>query len=101
MDPKVFMRKRALNLQTDIFEMEEHNYGKKMTTVSLGKGLLGRKKSGSTSENIYQSNESWDPEDYVRYVVKWKGIEESEVIWDYWKDIKQDYVDAAEEFCQL
>ena len=46
MDPKVFMRQRALNLQKALFEMEEHNKGKKMITVALGKGSLGRNKSG-------------------------------------------------------
>ena len=71
-----------------------------MTTVSLGKVLLGRKNSGSISKNIYQINESWYPVDYVRYVVKWKGMQASEVIWDYWKDIKQYYLDTAEDFWQ-
>ena len=78
--------------------MEEHNYGKKMTTVALGKGLLGRNKSGSISDNIDQSDESWYPEDYVQCVVKWKGMQAPEVIWEYWKEIKKDFVDAAEGF---
>ena len=46
-----------------------------MTTVALGKGSLGRNKSGSISENMYQSDETWDPEDYLCYVVKWKGMQ--------------------------
>ena len=71
-----------------------------MTTVSLGKVLLGRKNSGSISKNIYQINESWYPKYYVRYVVKWKGMQASEVTWEYWKKIKQDYVDLSEEFWQ-
>ena len=74
MYPKVFARKRALNLQNALFEMEEHNKGKKITTVDLGKVSLGSNKSGSISKNIDQSDESWDPEDYVHYVVKWKGM---------------------------
>ena len=80
--------------------MEEHNHGKKITTVALGKGSLGRNKSGLISNNIDQSDEYWDPEDCVRYVVKWKGMQAPEVTWDYWKDIKKDYVDTVEEFWQ-
>ena len=69
-----------------------------MTTVALGKGSLGRKKSGSVSENIDHSDEYWDPEDYVHYVVIWKYMQASEVTWEYFKDIRQYYVDAAEDF---
>ena len=60
MDPKVFAWQRALNLQKAIFEMEEHNQGKKMTTFALGEGSLGRNKSESISDNIDHSDESWD-----------------------------------------
>ena len=100
MDLKVFTRQRVLNRQEALFEMEEHNQGKKIIIIALGKVLLGRKNSGSISKNIYQSDESWDPEDYVSYVVKWKGMQASEVTWEYWKKIRQYYVDAEEEFCQ-
>ena len=99
MDMKVFTRQRVLNRQEAHFEMKEHNQGKKIIIVALGKVLLGRKNSGSISKNIYQSDESWDPEYYVRYVVKWKGMQASEVTWVYWKDIDQDYVNSAEDFC--
>ena len=95
MDPKVFARQRALNLRKALFEMKEQNQGKKITIVALGKCSLGRNKSGSIRENIDQSDESWDPGDYVCYVVKWKGMQASEVTWEYWKDIKQKYVDSA------
>ena len=53
---------------------------------------------GSISENIYQSYESWGTEDYVCHVVEWKGIQSSEVTWDYCKNIKQEYVNESEEF---
>ena len=71
-----------------------------MTTVALGKGSIERKKSGSIRQIIDQSNESWDPEDCVRYVSKRKGMQSSEVTWEYWKDLKQDYVDVAEDSWQ-
>ena len=82
------------------FETEEHNQSNKMTTVALWKGSLVRNKSASISENIDQSDEYWDPEYYVHYVVKWKEIQASEVTWEYWEDIRQDYVDEAEDFWQ-
>ena len=56
LDPKVFAQQRALNLQKVIFETGKHYHGKKMTTVAFGKGSLRRNKSGSISENIYQSD---------------------------------------------
>ena len=71
-----------------------------MRTVALGKGSLGRNTSGSISENIDQSDESQDSEDYVRYVVNWKGMQASEVTWQYCKDTKKYCVDAAEAFWQ-
>ena len=40
----------------------------------------------------------WDPEDNVRYVVKWKGLPTAEMTWEYWRDIKRDAVDHAEDF---
>ena len=89
MDPKVFTRQRVLNLQKVLFEMEEYNQGKKMTSIDLGNGSLGRNKSESIIKNIYQRDESWDPKDYVRYVVKWKGMQASVVTWESWKDIKK------------
>ena len=40
----------------------------------------------------------WDPEDNVRYVVKWKGLPYAEITWEYWRDIKLDAVNLAEDF---
>ena len=64
-------------------KMEEHNQGKKMTTVASRKGSLGGNKSGSISNNIDQSDGSWYPEYYVSCVVKWKGMQASEFTWEY------------------
>mmetsp|Transcript_14219 Transcript_14219/g.29472 ORF Transcript_14219/g.29472 Transcript_14219/m.29472 type:complete len:2502 (-) Transcript_14219:1540-9045(-) len=44
------------------------------------------------------NDESWDPEDNVRYVVKWKGLPYAEITWEYWRDIKRDAVTQAEDF---
>lgn len=40
----------------------------------------------------------WDPEDNVRYVIKWKGMQYSEITWEYWIDLKRDFVDEVEDF---
>lgn len=40
----------------------------------------------------------WDPEDNVRYVVKWKGLQASDLTWEYWRDIKHDGVEPAMHF---
>ena len=61
--------------------MEEHNQGKKITAVALGKVSLGRNKSGSISKNIDRSDEYWNPEDYVCSVIKWKVMQASEATW--------------------
>ena len=70
MDPKVFAWQRALNLQHALFGIDDHNQGKKITTVDLGKGSIGRNKSVSISEIIDHSDVSLDSEDYINYVFK-------------------------------
>ena len=66
-----------------------------MTNVALGIDSLVRNKSVSISDIIDQNDKSWDLEYYVHYLVKWKGMQVSQVTWEYWKDIKQYYVDTA------
>ena len=48
--------------------------------------------------DIHKEDEPWDPEGNVRYVVKWKGLPWAEITWEYWRDIKRDAVDEAEDF---
>jgi len=50
--------------------------------------------------DIHGTEEPWDPEDNVRYVVKWKALPYAEMTWEYWRDIKRDAVDEAEDFWQ-
>lgn len=47
---------------------------------------------------LTEGEDPWDPEDYVRYVVKWKSLQYSEMTWEYWKDIKREAVNQAEDF---
>merc|ERR1740124_446778 len=47
---------------------------------------------------ISDGEDPWDPEDFVRYVVKWKGMQYAEMTWEYWVNIKRDAVNQAEDF---
>ena len=46
MEPKLFALQRAFNLQKALFKIKDIKQGKKIRTVDLGKGSLGRNKSG-------------------------------------------------------
>jgi hypothetical protein len=48
--------------------------------------------------DVTKKDEPWDPEDNVRYVVKWKGLPYSEITWEFWRDIKADAVCETEDF---
>ena len=86
MDLSLFAKQRALNA---IREQE----------------LVQRRDNGTTIK--WRSEEGlkdlltelpWDPEDNVRYIVKWKGLPFAEMTWEYWRDIKRDAVTEAEDF---
>lgn len=78
MDLDLFAKQRALNFLVD--------------------DQLGQKTTLSFAEIAARNEGEWDPEDNVRYVVKWKGLPFAEVTWEYWRDIKYDAVDEAEDF---
>jgi hypothetical protein len=48
--------------------------------------------------DIDKDDPPWDPEDNVRYVVKWKALPYAEMTWEYWRDIKHDAVEEVEDF---
>ena len=48
--------------------------------------------------DVHERVVPWDPEDNVRYVVKWKGLPMAEITWEYWRDIKRDAVYETEDF---
>jgi chromodomain-helicase-DNA-binding protein 7 len=91
MDMSVLAKQRAMNL----VEEQESLQMKNSETIKV------------TEETLYQHlvkdvdlehDIPWDPEDNVRYVVKWKGMPFAEMTWEYWRDIKRDAVDEAEDF---
>lgn len=86
MDMSLFAKQRGLNVKNEQTRIKEKEAG---TTVRWNskKGLQ------ALLEEI-----PWDPEDNVRYVVKWKGLPFAEMTWEYWRDIKSDAVQEAEDF---
>jgi SNF2 family DNA or RNA helicase len=86
MDPSLFPKQRALNV---LDEQEQIKQREK-----------GETKRWNSKEGLKEmlTELPWDPEDNVRYIVKWKDLPFSEITWEYWKDIKKDAVDEAEDF---
>jgi hypothetical protein len=86
MDLNFYSKQRAMNLldEQDQMQLKERGKVKKWNSKDGLKELL--------------TEPPWDPEDNVRYVVKWKGLPFAEMTWEYWRDIKRDAVDEAEDF---
>ena len=86
MDPSLFPKQRALNVLHEQEQIKQREKGetKRWNSKEGYKELL--------------TELPWDPEDNVRYIVKWKDLPFSEITWEYWKDIKTDAVDEAEDF---
>lgn len=103
MNLQIFAKQRALNLRAEQKELqkreEEEN---KLKESGLGADAahvhLQRPGLLDNLPKVTDAEEPWDPEDNVRYVVKWKGLQYSEITWEYWRDIKRDAVDKAEDF---
>ena len=97
-DLKILAKQRALNLQAEIeaFERREHESPSDEQIPLLkheDQYMTLLKKNEKSILNYVE-----DPEDNVRYVVKWKGQAFAEVTWEYWRDIKHDAVDKVEDF---
>lgn len=88
MNMDIFPKQRALN--AIVSEKEA------LLLEKCGAGASGR--STPALAEPESENESWDPEDYVRYVVKYKGLPLAELSWEYWLNLKYDCVDEAENF---
>jgi len=107
MDMKVLSRQRALNIKAEKeAEIKRQNQllgdnnDKGGSAEGGGKEEGGREcqLSDAFSFVVKDEEQPWDPEDNVRYIVKWKGLQVSEVTWEYWLHIKHDCVDQAEDF---
>jgi hypothetical protein len=86
MDMNLFAKQRALNMKSEqaLIRQKESEIVQKWNSKDGLQDLL---------QEI-----PWDPEDNVRYVVKWKGLPFAEMTWEYWRDIKKDAINEAEDF---
>lgn len=92
MNVEMFAKQRALNIREDQELLKQRDKEEEDGIVHKHKGLFEGLPLVSDGED------PWDPEDYVRYVVKWKGLQYSEMTWEYWINIKRDGINQAEDF---
>ncbi len=100
LDMNVLARQRAINLR------DEHQALKKREEEDeeeerwlKGEAPVHVEKNDEFSEEAgNDEKKEWDPEDNVRYIVRWKGLQLTEITWEYWADIKRDFVDEVEDF---
>lgn len=93
MNMAMFAKQRALNIR------EEERMLKQLEKEEA-EGMVHLHKTGIFEDLplLSDGEDPWDPEDYVRYVVKWKGLQYAEMTWEYWINIKRDAVTQAEDF---
>ena len=86
MDLSLYPKQRALDI------LDEHEQIKQRENGTI--------KRWNSKEGLKEllTEPPWDPEDNVRYIVKWKGLPFAEMTWEYWKDIKTDAADEVEDF---
>ena len=96
MDMQVLARQRSRNIRIE--GMEENK--KEKMSQHLQSDLINA--DGTVVElSLLEANDwevPYDPEDNVRYVVKWKGLPYADITWEYWRDIKYDAVEEVEDF---
>jgi len=102
MDMQVLAKQRSLNLRAAVQAEKELLKEQAKLTDSTNDAepeatVVPKKKKKKKLASLF-TDENWDPEDNVRYVVKWKGQPSSELTWEYWLDLKHDFVEAAEDF---
>lgn len=99
MNPQVLAKQRALNYRAELEAVRRREEAE-----AIDQGEVTPKKVPKYISlvedlvDIEKDDPPWDPEDNVRYVVKWKSLPYTEMTWEYWRDIKHDAVDEAEDF---
>eukprot|EP00804_Cyclotella_cryptica_P019561 CCRYP_014309-RB/>CCRYP_014309-RB protein AED:0.05 eAED:0.05 QI:460/0.93/0.87/1/0.73/0.5/16/4750/1370 len=104
-DMNVLAKQRAVNIRDEKKALkkrekddaEEEMWLKGETTENPDNDVKDREKSLSDIQQMEEDG-IWDPEDNVRYIVKWKGLQLTDATWEYWLDIKRDFVDEVEDF---
>jgi SNF2 family DNA or RNA helicase len=107
LDMNVLARQRALNLRAEKealrkreLEDEEEEKWLKGESPEAADAMKVDGENVNAFADIEQMEKdgTWDPEDNVRYIVRWKGLQLTEATWEYWIDIKRDFVDEVEDF---
>ena len=102
LDMNVLAKQRAINLRDERKALKK----REEDDAEEEKWLKGEavehhnSRADETLVNIEEMEENgqWDPEDNVRYIVKWKGLQLTDATWEYWIDIKRDFVNEVEDF---
>jgi len=90
MDPKLFHNQLAKNRM-----MQKQLLGKENSEKD---DIIQHLDTRDSKSITLAKEEPWDPEDNVRYIVRWKGLQTSDSTWEYWKDLKYDFVQEASDF---
>jgi SNF2 family DNA or RNA helicase len=103
LDMDVLARQRALNLRAEREalkrrEKEDDEEEKWLKGEQAEDEDAADAKQSASAEDHSEQEEEWDPEDNVRYIVRWKGLQLTEATWEYWIDIKRDFVDEVDDF---
>jgi SNF2 family DNA or RNA helicase len=106
LDMNVLARQRALNIRAErealkMREQEDDEEEKWLTGTHEDvkcESIKDLKLGISLDKGLDDNGEEWDPEDNVRYIVRWKGLQLIDATWEYWIDIKRDFVDEVEDF---
>lgn len=92
MDMKIFQKQLKINQEMETKLLDERE------KESINPTAIGHHLGGGAKAIVLDLEQPWDPEDNVRYVVKWKGMQNSDVTWEYWKDLKYDFVQEVADF---
>lgn len=100
LDMNVLARQRAINLRDEQQALKKREEEDEEEERWLkGEAPVHVEKMDETSEEAdTDEKKEWDPEDNVRYIVRWKGLQLTEITWEYWADIKRDFVNEVEDF---
>jgi Chromo (CHRromatin Organisation MOdifier) domain len=101
MNLDVFSNQRAINIEEEQERLKRNEVSRKSKTEENGDTVQSCPSNTYRPiiQTLFLAKESpWDPEDNVRYVVKWKGLQYSDMTWEYWRHIKHDAVNEAEDF---
>lgn len=100
LDMNVIAKQRAINIRDErkaLKKREEDDAEEEKWLKGEAVEHTGEDQALANIEEM-EENGAWDPEDNVRYIVKWKGLQLTDATWEYWLDIKRDFVDEVEDF---